>query len=309
MPNKTRLRKSSLAVTMVSALLVLAGCGTNASATTVATYNGGTLSQPEFETQLHIEQLLNPTMTPSPTIQTDIAKQYIVLTRLILPIAQKAVPKMKSSVLHQDTLQFEQNIIGGLYSNNSTTFNQKMQSLKLTEADLETYVSQQLALSSYAQTLVKTIPLSEQKLYYKNNLEQYTTVTEQAILVKSKSLAQSLANQLRAGASWKTLAAKYSQDPGSAKNSGIYANQSPTNWVPPFAQHAMTQPIGQVGQPFDSTYGWFVMRVISRTTQPFSKVQSSVMSALVQQNEKSAFLALYNQKLKTANIKVTLPKA
>ncbi len=303
------MRKLKIAGLVVSTALVtlLAGCGTNSSTSVVATYNGGTVTTAELDKQMNLEQLFNPSLNASPTIKQQVVKQYIVFERLLLPKAKQSGIKIPQTQVQSSLLSLKQQVIAQVYKGSTTNFDAKMQALKLTDADLAKIVEEELVVQAYAKTLIKTVPLSSQQQYYKQNLAQFTTVTERAILVKTLAQAQKVRQLLVNGASWNTIAKQYSQDPGSKNNGGEYVNQTPSNWVLPFQQHAMTQPLNVIGQPFNSQYGYFVMMVEKRTTVPFKSVQPSIVQQLQQQQGNQAFTALTNQVQSKANIKVTLP--
>lgn len=318
MSSNKRVRRvgfAGLAATAGLALL-LAGCGTTSPSTSsatgggaaiVATYNGGTVTKSQLDAQVHLDQLFNTNLSPTTAVETQILKQYILVDRLIAPKAVQAGIKVADAKVQQAVLSIKQQYIQSAYSGNATTFAQKMQSFNLTDADIAAAVKDQMLISAYAPTLVKTVPLSQLQQSYNQNLAHYTLVTERAILVKKLPLAQSIATQLRSGGSWDKLALQYSQDPGSAKNGGEYANQNPSNWVPAFAQHAMSQPLNVVGDPFYATpYGYFVMEVLKRQVQPFASVKSQIAQQMVQTQEQTAVSALVTQLQKTANIKVLL---
>ena len=291
--------------TAAVAIGLLAGCGTS-NASIVATYNGGTVTQSQLDTQVHIEQLLYPSLNVTTAVKKQILNEIIVYDRLLYAKAVAAGIKIPQSTIDNTVLQSKQGEISQTFQGNSQNFDAKLQSLNLTENDISSLIGVQLTLQAYSQTLVKAIPTAQAQTYYQQNLANFATVTERAILVKTLPLAQKVQKLLLAGGSWNTLAKQYSQDPGSKNNGGEYANQNPTQWVTPFKDHAMTQPIGQIGAPFDSTYGYFVMEVLKRTIAPFSQVQSQINSQIAPQQASTAISNLALQLQKSANITVTL---
>ncbi|MCY0901909.1 MAG: peptidylprolyl isomerase [Firmicutes bacterium] len=303
--------------------LILAGCGTTTpsavpdpasntstsggGAAIVATYNGGTVTQAQLNTQVHLDQLFNTNLSATTAVETQILKQYILVDRLIKPKAIQAGVTVPDAKVQQAVLQIKQQYIQSSYGGDTSKFAQKMQTLGLTDGDIAAAVKDQMLISAYAPKLVKTLPLSQLQQYYNQNIEHYTLVTERAILVKKLPLAQTIAQKLRNNGSWDKLALQYSQDPGSSKNGGEYVNQDPSNWVPAFAQHAMSQPLNVVGDPFYATpYGYFVMEVLKRTVQPFASVKSSIAQQLEQTQEQAAVNSLVTSLQKAGNIKILL---
>ncbi len=309
------MKRIVLALTSVAFAVTLAGCGTQTSTSTatpksgsaiVATYNGGKVTAAELNKQVAIEELTNPKLSITNTVKTQIVQQYVLYFKLLAQKEAQAKITVPQSQVSQQLLAAKQYWTQSQYSGSSTAFDAKMQQLNLTDADLAGFIEAGLLLDKYAGTLVKTDPLSAQQQYYKQNIDQFTTVSVRHILVKTLPLAQQIYKDLRNGGSWDKLAKQYSIDTGSKNNGGLYQNQSPANWVPSFAQHAMTQPIGVIGAPFKSRYGYHVMEVLSRKINPFSQVQASIQQQLITQQEQKVLPPLLTNLQKKANIKVTL---
>ena len=302
-------KRSRMVMGMIAAtalVTVLAGCGTQSSAAIVATYNGGSVTASQLDKQVQLEELFNPKLTVSTAVKTQVAQTYIMYFRILAQKEKQAGIKVPQALVNQQVLQAKQQITQQSYGGSQATFDAKMQSLNLTDADLASYIQTGLMFEQYVKTLVKTAPLSAQKQFYNKNLDQFATVTVRHILVKTLPLAQRIYTDLRNGGSWKILAKKYSTDTGSKNNGGQYPPTAPSNWVAPFAHHAMTQPLGVVGQPFKSQFGYHVMEVLHRTIEPFKTVQSTIQQQLLTQQEQAVVPSMIGQLQKQANIKVTL---
>ena len=82
------------------------------------------------------------------------------------------------------------------------------------------------------------------------------------ILVNSKTLADSIEAQLKAGASFAVLAKKYSKDPGSAAQGGkLTISKGQT--VAPFDKVAFALKLNELSAPVHTTYGWHVIQALS----------------------------------------------
>lgn len=68
-------------------------------------------------------------------------------------------------------------------------------------------------------------------------------------------------SKLKAGAAFADLAKSYSDDPGSAQNGGDLNWVSAGEMVPIFEDNMLHTPIGQISEPFQSSYGWHVLEV------------------------------------------------
>jgi parvulin-like peptidyl-prolyl isomerase len=80
----------------------------------------------------------------------------------------------------------------------------------------------------------------------------------------AKARIAKIQEELKGGAKFEELAKQYSDDPGSKDNGGLYADADPSGWVPEFGAAARTQPIGEVGGPVKTTYGYHLIKVESR---------------------------------------------
>ena len=300
-------KKSTLAVASVAVLgLVLSGCGTNSGTTVVGTYNGGTVTTAELNQQLHLEELFSPQTPVTTAMKKQVIQQYIVYNRLLEQKAVQAGISVSNAQVNQTVLSVKQSAIQSLYSGNSSTFDSKMQTLGLQNTDLANYVKTLLILQGYAHKLVNKVPVQAEQKYYNQNLYQFAKVSVRHILVNKLALAQTISQELKNGGSWDKLAKQYSTDTGSKNNGGLYANAAPSQWVVPFRDHAMSQPIGVVGSPFKSRFGYHVMEVVNRTIEPFKSVQPTIEQQLLQQQTNTVMTGIVNSLQKSANIKITL---
>jgi foldase protein PrsA len=110
---------------------------------------------------------------------------------------------------------------------------------------------------------------AEISAYYTQNLSQYQVPPSRAvreILVgkNKETLATQIYTQLKGGASFATLAKKYSQDPGSKDKGGTFTANKGTD-VPEFdkAVFSDSAKTGDLLKPVNTAqYGWFVIQVL-----------------------------------------------
>lgn len=81
---------------------------------------------------------------------------------------------------------------------------------------------------------------------------------------EAKARIAKIQGEIKKGAKFEALAKKYSDDPGSKENGGLYADADPSGWVPEFGAAARTQPVGKVGAPVKTMYGYHLMKVEGR---------------------------------------------
>ncbi len=132
---------------------------------------------------------------------------------------------------------------------------------------------------------------AEALAYYNKNIVQYKKSASrdlEHILVKTtaKALAEKIYNQLQNGASFATLAKKYSIDTGSKANGGKLGIAFESQLVASFAKVAFSIKTGVVSKPVKSQYGWHVIEalgpVIPPATSPFSKEKAGITQQLLQ---------------------------
>lgn len=91
--------------------------------------------------------------------------------------------------------------------------------------------------------------------------------------------ADSMLNVLRSGAAeFDSLAIKFSQDPGSASNGGLYEGVTPNQFVPEFNRVLFIT--GEIGQLYKvrTSYGYHIVEVLSRTSATTERVQVAFIS-------------------------------
>ncbi len=81
---------------------------------------------------------------------------------------------------------------------------------------------------------------------------------------EAKARIAKIQAEIKKGAKFEALVKKYSDDPGSKENGGLYADADPAGWVPEFGAAARTQPLGKVGTPVKTSYGYHLIKVESR---------------------------------------------
>ncbi|GLH67241.1 peptidylprolyl isomerase [Geothrix edaphica] len=94
---------------------------------------------------------------------------------------------------------------------------------------------------------------------------------------EAKARVAKIQAELKKGAKFEDLAKKYSDDPGSKENGGLYEDADPSSWVPEFGTAARTQPIGKVGAPVKTQFGYHLIKVESRKAArqvPFEEAKS-----------------------------------
>ncbi|WOE32048.1 MULTISPECIES: peptidylprolyl isomerase [unclassified Acinetobacter] len=82
---------------------------------------------------------------------------------------------------------------------------------------------------------------------------------------------ESIYNRLQAGEDFATLAATFSNDPGSARDGGNLGWVNPGVMVPVFEETMKNTPVGQISKPFKSQFGWHILQVTDTRQQDMTK--------------------------------------
>lgn len=101
--------------------------------------------------------------------------------------------------------------------------------------------------------------------------------TDEELAARVKELQAELA----AGKPFEELVDKYTDDPGSKAQKGLYTGIGLGKFVPEFEKAALSQEIGKVGEPVKTAYGFHLIRVEKRT--PAAEATFEDVKAQVQQ--------------------------
>jgi peptidyl-prolyl cis-trans isomerase C len=104
------------------------------------------------------------------------------------------------------------------------------------------------------------------------------------ILVESKDKARDLFEKLAHGSDFAQLAKEHSKDPGSKDQGGELGYFTRGQMVPQFEEAAFKLKKGEVGEPFQSQFGWHIVRVDDRrqrSTPPFEAVKDRVVADMI----------------------------
>ncbi len=141
------------------------------------------------------------------------------------------------------------------------------------------------------------------KAYYDAHQDKFKTTGDlysaRHILVKVKSNDQDkdgntdaeakakiakIQAELKAGKKLADLAKEYSDDPGSKNNGGLYENFPADQMVAEFGNAVKSQPIGVVGEPVKTQFGYHLIEVTAKspkgTVKPLESVKADIQKIL-----------------------------
>jgi parvulin-like peptidyl-prolyl isomerase len=98
----------------------------------------------------------------------------------------------------------------------------------------------------------------------------------------AKTKIEGLLSEAKAGADFAELAKKYSEDPGSKDNGGLYEDFPRGQMVKPFEDAAFSVPVGEISGVIETSYGYHILKVIDRKkeTRPFEAVRPELEAQL-----------------------------
>ncbi|GIP61276.1 peptidylprolyl isomerase [Paenibacillus sp. FSL W8-0186] len=314
-----------IALVAVLTISMLAACGkkddnkgkeaanNGSSGKVVATYEGGEITENEFDLELRIMKTLQPQMAQ--LLELDdfrefLVKQAITYEYLSGKADDKAQKEGKKTA--EDQLKAIKTQMG------DEAFKQMLDTQKITEDELKNYM-----VRIFTVVASQTAGITEEdiKTEFEATKDDYTTASVRHILIgltdaegkeRSKEDALKLANEVKAkldkGEDFATLAKEYSEDPGSKDNGGLYEDALVTQWVPQFQEKARTLKINEISNPVETDYGYHIMRVESRTEKKYEDLtaeEKDMIKNLVGSNKLDEFM---DKDLDKIIKKIDLPK-
>ncbi|MBW7473129.1 peptidylprolyl isomerase [Paenibacillus oenotherae] len=168
----------------------------------------------------------------------------------------------------------------------------KLEKSGVTENDMRVYYKM---LTLVPKEMENNVTADAIKAEFMAKQADYNIVTVRHILIGTEALstggvertdAEALARAkevkklLVDGGNWTALAKEYSEDPGSSDNGGLYENQQSLGWVTEFKDAANTQPIGEIGDPVKTDYGYHVIQVEKRETKSYENLTEQDIAQL-----------------------------
>lgn len=312
---KTRLLLVPFLIAATAALAACGGGGSNSvPADAVAVVGSTPITKAQFNAEM--AQAANEAKAQGQPVAKVGTPQYTQLRDRVIAYLvqvselQQEAPKVGAVVTQKDVDAYIKNIRDIHYGGSQAKLVAAIKKSGLTLAQAE----QQVKVNLLAQKIQKKVTAqakvsdAQAKSYYETNKAQYqapaaTTRNVAHILVKSKSLANTIEQKLKNGASFAALAKKYSTDQGSAQKGGqLCVSKSGTSGscfqtVAPFANAAFSLKTGQISAPVHSQYGWHIIKALGPVKHtpaqltPFKKAEAQIRSQLLQQKQQTLWSA------------------
>lgn len=252
------------------------GSSTADSTKVVATYDGGQITEGEYDLEQRIMLILSPEMEQYAS--NDDFRQYLLKQEIAYKyLAAKADDKEKEAGAKQADTQLSQikTQLG------DEGFANMLKEQNVTEQQFKDYM---VRIFTVVQTETSKVTDDELKKQFEATKDDYTVASVRHILItfedaegqeRSKDDALKLAKEVKAkldadgGKNFADLAKQYSEDPGSKDKGGLYENTEVSTWVDEFKQAALTLPLNTISDPVETSYGYHIMRVESRQAKTF----------------------------------------
>jgi foldase protein PrsA len=313
MEMKTRLPFLLLAIALVALLAACGGGGTdtNVPANAIAQVGSVPILKTSFDGLMSVAcarykaqgQECPKIGTPTRTSLQDSAVQFLVQQQ---ELAQEA-KKLGVNVSQADIAKQVDQITKTYYQGSKKKLDDALKKDGITLAQLQQYELLPNLLGQDVQNKVTSsvnVSDSAAQKYYTSNKASFTTPQTREvrhILVKTKALAESLEQKLKSGASFATLAKKYSTDTGSAAQGGKLcvahggSSGACQQTVAPFDKAAFGLKTNQISPPVHSQYGWHIIQPLSAVkpahVQTFPEVKAQIKANLASQQKQTAWQA------------------
>lgn len=318
----------TLVIAMVAVLTVsmLAACGkkddnknkeaanNGSSGKVVATYEGGEITEKEFDLELRIMKTLQPQMAQ--LLELDDFREFLVkqaITYEYLSGKADDAAKKEGKKTAEDQLKAIKTQMG------DEAFKQMLDTQQITEDDLKNYM-----IRIFTVVTSQTAGVTEEdiKTEFEATKDDYTTASVRHILIgltdregneRSKEDALKLAKEVKAkldkGEDFVKLVKEYSNDgQQNIDNGGLYKDALVTQWVPQFQEKARTLKINEISDPVETDYGYHIMRVESRTEKEYGDLteeEKDMIKNLIGSNKLDEFM---EKDLDKIIKKIDLPK-
>ena len=260
---------------LIVAVALAGGCGNKIPAGAIATVGDGVVTKAQFDKLIDQAKAQAKSQQGSPPFPAEGTPQYnsyaarvvqyLVQQELISQYAKQHDITVTDKEVQDRITQIEQ-AYGGAKKVDDILKQQGM-----TRADLQVLMKGQILGTKVQQALTKSITITDAQMQqfwkqHSSEFQQPPTRTVRHILVKTKAEAEKVRALLVADpsdANWKTVAKRYSTDPGTKDNGGNLGPVKKGMMVPPFDKAAFSLKKGVISQPVKSQLGWHILEVVS----------------------------------------------
>lgn len=237
-----RIASGFLTALMAATLAACSGGGT------IATVNGESISKADFDAKLESSPVAKGMLNQM--AQSMLLEQYAKDNKIDVSDAEvnKKLDALKAQY-------------------GAANFDNLVKQRGMTEDDVRKAIRDNIIVDKAVGSNVRVSDADIAKFFQKNHaaFDKPAQYHARHILVADLKTAQMIEQKLKGGAKFEDLAKQYSIDPGSKEKGGDLGQARAGQMVPSFEKAAMTQPIGAVGPPVKSPFGYHIIQVLERT--------------------------------------------
>ncbi|WP_410512962.1 peptidylprolyl isomerase [Paenibacillus sp. BR2-3] len=297
---------------------MLSACSSNKdtaedNSTAVATYKGGTITEKEFNLDQRIMKFLSPEQAQY--LEIDAFKESILKQEVAFEyLAAKATDAAKKEAEKEADIQ-----VASLKSGLGDTYESTLKEQDITEDDIRGYMVR--VLTVYQDMLLKVTD-DQVKKEFEATKGDFTVATLRHVLIQftdpegkertkeeTLKLAQEVKTKLDGGADFAEIAKKYSEDTGSKDAGGKYADKAVGTYVEEFKKAAQTLALNTISDPVETTYGYHILKVESRTEKTFDQLTDEQKEGIKSSLASAGLESFLEKDLDGIVEKINLPKS
>lgn len=285
-------KKLIVLIAIISLVLVISGCGKDDKV--IAQYEGGEITQSQFDAYLAAMLFLSqqPMEQLDEAFQADILNQFIAM-QIIAEDADEDIWTIEGKAANEEfTLMKEQFVVGSSTS-------EWRDALKEFDAD-EDGVKGFLEISRVVgEVLDRDITEEQLEAQYEQLKEEHVfdkiglshilvaidNITPEGVeeirtLDEAKQIAEQIKAKLNEGESFADLAATYSDDTATAEEGGVLPEMSGAQLTPVFGEALLDMSVGEISEPIAMEYGYHIIKVDSRATEQLADFDEETLRQL-----------------------------
>ncbi|WP_375104433.1 peptidylprolyl isomerase [Paenibacillus sp. RS8] len=284
-----------LLVSLVAAVSfsMLAACGSSADdSKAVATYKGGTITEKEFAMDQKIMKFLSPQQAQY--LEIDAFKESILKQEVGFEyLASQATDEAKKQAKKEADSQ-----IADLKKALGDNYKKTLKDADVTEGDIHSYMER--VLTVYQDMLLKVTDDQVVK-EFEATKGDFTVATLRHVLIgltdadnkertseEALKIAKEVKAKLDGGADFAAIAKEYTDDTASKETGGEYKDKAVGTYVDEFKKAAQTLPLNTISDPVETSYGYHIIKVESRTDKTFDQLtdeqKEGIKSSIVSKN-------------------------
>lgn len=305
-------RLIAASVTLLMLSILLTGCFQNQGDDVVAIINGREVSRSELERYLDISIAIYTGSSEFSEADQIRYLDFYINEELSYEEALSRGLEVTTEEIEEKYQESREFLIREYFEEDEGQFVSRLESLNITEEDLQALIRRNLLISKLIDQLEDTLePITDEEVqaFYDENFEEYFSIRERRkirhILVESRSLAESLLVRIERGEDFSVLAEEYSIDYYSAIDGGEMDFMEKGRFVEPFNSVAFSLPIGEVSDVVETSHGFHVLEVLEikppEVIELDEELVKDISSFLLQERHAEAINSLLEE-LKEGNV-------